>query len=151
MKHHHEYDRNDNTAENQTVYLTTHLSTTHTHTHHVPTDQGEWQTPVTNIADTQIISAWVRICNLWTLSSRWAAWGHKGATEGSLLTTLQTNKLTNRVGLDFYISLRNSNMADIFCRGFCWNPRRVADCPFLCQYYCGNTDCLQPTAPTPRF
>lgn len=150
MKYHHEYDRNANISENKTVYLTTHLSPTHIHTMYLLTRMNDnlrhkrrWHANNLGLGE-----------NLSFVDAFEPLSGMKppgGGRKLSFLTNLQKNAQTNRFGLDFYISLRNSNMADIFCRGFCWNPRRVADCPFLCQYYCRNTDCLQPTAPTPRF
>ena len=70
MKYHHEYDRNDHISENKNnISDHTPVPKTHTHTHTMYLLTRTNDKPESNIADTKIISALVKICNLWTLSS----------------------------------------------------------------------------------
>lgn len=120
-----------------------------------------------NIADTQTFLVLLKgICVLWMCSSRWAALSHKGALIGlyfcpSCRKTSRTNWnkvyflllkspspcLSLLVWTGLLKPMRNLILQTYFADVSVETLGGVADCPFLCQYYSRNTDCLQPMAP----
>lgn len=136
------------------VYLTAHLSPTHTHTrtHLVHTKQDELWTK--NIADTQTFLVFVEgnLRPVDVLEPLSGTEPQGGTSRPLFLTRLQKknkkNMLTNwnvllsspsipvlscyiTIGLDWTSKTNEkSNFADIFCGCFCWNPRRCGRLPF---------------------
>lgn len=152
------------------MYLTVHPSPTHTRAHLVHTNQDEqlelklW-TNETSLRHKHSWSCWREVASCGCARAAERHWASRGANRPLYLSQLQKSKqnqleqsLLSSPSIPFPCLLllvwtgllkpmRNLILQTYFADVSVETLGGVADCPFLCQYYSRNTDCLQPMAP----